>query len=322
MTQDQPRLVRRRPKATNQAAKQIPIGLIPWDEQEPGHFEADLVHHCGSGTDSHYVHTLQMIDVATGWSERVAILGRSYRVMEDGFRRIMIRLPFPMRHVHSDNGSEFINDQLLRFWKEQEAPITLSRGQPHHKNDQRFVEQKNNTLIRAYLGHDRFDTVVHTRFLNLLYNKMWLYHNFFQPVMRLEKKEVNIDARGRRRIRRRYGDAQTPFDRLCATKALKPEQQQRLAALRRRTNPRQLIQEIHALIEQILELPGAVDETEDIFKTLMTPSEERRLRRAAGYVDNSEKAPDLPTYPQPLLLPQSRNGKTEKPNPLRLKETG
>ncbi len=160
LTQDQPRPVRKRPKATNLAAKQIPIGLIPWNEQQPGHLEADLVHHCGRETDSHYVHSLQMIDVATGWSERVAMLGRSYRVMEDGFRRIMIRLPFPIQHVHSDSGSEFINDQLLRFWKEQDAPITLSRGRPHHKNDQRFVEQKNSTLIRAYLGHDRFDTVL------------------------------------------------------------------------------------------------------------------------------------------------------------------
>ena len=115
-----------------------------------------------------------MIDVATGWSERVAILGRSYRVMEDGFRRIMIRLPFPMQHVHSDNGSEFINDHLLRFWQKQDAPIALSRGRPHHSNDQRFVEQKNSTLIRNYLGYERFDTVVHTQFLNLLYNKMWL----------------------------------------------------------------------------------------------------------------------------------------------------
>ena len=323
LTQDQPRPVRKRPTATNLAAKQIPIGLIAWDEQQPGHFEADLVHHCGSSTDSHYVHSLQMIDVATGWSERVAILGRSYRVMEDGFRRIMIRLPFPMQHVHSDNGSEFINDHLLRFWQKQDAPIALSRGRPHHSNDQRFVEQKNSTLIRAYLGHGRFDTVVHTQFLNLLYSKMWLYYNFFQPVMRLEKKEVKIDAQGRRRVRRRYDDARTPFDRLSATKVLTTTQQEQLAALRKRTNPRQLIQEIHALIEQILELPVAVEEkTEDIFKTLLTPSEEQRLRKAAGYVDKSETAADLPTYPQPLLLPPSRNEKTEKPKPLRLMETG
>lgn len=322
LTQDQPRLEHKRPKATNLAMKQIPIGLIPWNEQQPGHFEADLVHHSGSSANGQYVHSLQMIDVATGWSERVAVLGRSYRVMKDGFRRIMIRLPFPMQHVHSDNGSEFINDHLLRFWQEQDVPIALSRGRPHYKNDQRFVEQKNSTLIRAYLGHGRFDTVVHTQFLNLLYNKMWLYYNFFQPVMRLEKKEIVTDAQGRRRIRRCHDEAQTPFDRLCSTKVLKPEHQERLVALRKRTNPRQLIREIHALIKQILELSGVVDgKPEDIFKTLMTPSEEQRLRKAAGDVDKSEKTPDLPTSPQPLLLPDPKL-ETEQPKPLRLTEHG
>jgi hypothetical protein len=318
--QDRPRLPRKKPGARNPAAKKIPIGKIPWDEQEPGHFEADLVHHCGADAGGHFVHSLQMIDVATGWSERVALLGRSYRVMEDGFHRILIRLPFRIQHVHSDNGSEFINDHLIRFWQKQGPTISLSRGRPYHKNDQRFVEQKNSSLIRAYLGHERFDTVVHTQYMNLLYNKMWLYYNFFQPVMRMTEKTVSIDAQGRRRVRRRYGEAQTPFDRLCASKILTPSQKQALTALRKRTNPRQLIQEIHALIKQILELPGAVaGKTEDIFKTLLTPSEEQRLRRAAGYVDTAAL---LPTYPQLLLLSPGRNGKMEMPKPLSLKNTG
>jgi hypothetical protein len=103
-----------------------------------------------------------MIDVATAWSERVAVLGRSYLVMEDGFQRILSRLPFPVQHIHTDNGSEFLNDHLLRFWEQLGQPVDLSRGRPHHKNDQRFVEQKNDTLVRAYLGYERLDTVMHT----------------------------------------------------------------------------------------------------------------------------------------------------------------
>jgi hypothetical protein len=189
LAQDQPRLPRKKPTATNRAAKQVPIRIIAWDEQQPGHFEADLVHHCGPAAGGHFVHSLQMIDVATGWSERVAMLGRSYRVMEDGFRRILIRLPFPLQHVHSDNGSEFINDHLLHFWQNQEDAPTLSRGKPHHKNDQRFVEQKNSTLIRAYLGYERFDTVVQVRFMNLLYNKMWLPQVQFLPACHAPRTE-------------------------------------------------------------------------------------------------------------------------------------
>jgi hypothetical protein len=91
LRQDEPRLPRRGPELANRAARQIPVQMIAWDEAQPGHFEVDLVHHCGLSADGLYIHTLQMVDVATGWSERVAILGRSRRVVEDGFRRILRR---------------------------------------------------------------------------------------------------------------------------------------------------------------------------------------------------------------------------------------
>jgi hypothetical protein len=126
-----------------------------------------MVHHCGLSASGHYVHTLQMIDVATGWSERVAVLGRSYLVMQDGFRRMLSRLPFPVREIHPDNGSEFLNDHLLRFWQETVHGVRLSRSRAWHKND---------TLVRAYLGDERLDTVEHTRLLNTLYDRMWLYY--------------------------------------------------------------------------------------------------------------------------------------------------
>ena len=79
MPQDRPRLPQRGPERANQLAKAIPAEQIAWQEQQPGHFEVDLVHHCGLSASGNYVHTLQMVDVATGWSERVALLGRSYR---------------------------------------------------------------------------------------------------------------------------------------------------------------------------------------------------------------------------------------------------
>ena len=320
LTQDQPRLPRKKPTATNQVAKLVPIGQIPWDEQVPGQCESDLVHHCGPVADGHYVHTLQTVDIPTGWSERVAILGRSQRAMEDGFRRILIRVPFALWWVHTDNGSEFLNAAMIRFWQ-MDNSVTLSRGRPHHKNDQRFVEQKNATLVRAYLGYDRLDTVTHTVTMNVLYNKMWLFYNFFQPVMRLAEKTVITTETGERRVQRRYDEPRTPFDRLCETGVLSAERQEELAALRKRTNPRELCAEIHALIDHILSLPGAVPgETEDVFKTLLTSGEEERLRRAAGYVDKSSKGNDLPTYPQPLLLRTNRNGNGSEGESVKVKE--
>ena len=91
--QDTYRLPRKGPERANQVAREIPMGRLPWDEVEPGHFEVDLVHHCGQATVGDYVHTFQMVDVATGWSEKAAILGRSQQEMELGFKRIQRTLP-------------------------------------------------------------------------------------------------------------------------------------------------------------------------------------------------------------------------------------
>jgi hypothetical protein len=270
--QDQPRLPRKGPERANQVSRGIPMKRILWDEQEPGHFEVDLVHHCGPSASGEYVHTLQMIDVATGWSERVAVLGRSYLVMTDAFRRIVARLPFPMREIHPDNGSEFLNHHLLRFWKEAAQGVVLSRSRPYHKNDNRFVEQKNSTLVRAYLGTDRLDTVAQTLALNQLYDRMWLYYNCFQPVMHLTEKVLIPGAGQCSQVKRRYDQASTPFDRLCATEAITPQRREQLEALRDETNPRTLRREIYDLIDYIFSLPGAVPgRTEDVYQTLANP---------------------------------------------------
>jgi IS30 family transposase len=113
--QDQPRLPRKGPAQANRVAREIPMKRIPWNEPQPGHFEVDTVHHCGPSTGGHYVHTIQMVGVATGWTEQVATLGRSYLAMEDAFRRILARLPFPVLEIYPDNGSEFLNHHLVRF---------------------------------------------------------------------------------------------------------------------------------------------------------------------------------------------------------------
>jgi len=152
--------------------------------------QVDLVHHGGASTAGEYAHTPQMVDVATGWSERVAVLGRSQRAMEAGFRRILGRLPFPVVELHPDNGSEFFNDHLLRFWGAAISGLTLSRSRPYHKNDNRLVEQKNDTLVRASVGYGRLDTPTQVAALDALYEQLWVYDSRFQPVLHLLEKGV------------------------------------------------------------------------------------------------------------------------------------
>lgn len=265
LRQDQPRLPRKKPRPRNPMLQNIPMLRLPWNLQESGYFETDLVHHSGPSASGEYVCTLQMIDVLTGWSERWAVLGRSYLVMEDAFRSIMHRLPFPIVEIHPDNGSEFLNHHMLRFWGDLVQNVSLSRSRPYHKNDNPRVEQKNATLVRAYLGYDRLDSVVQTLALNALYEKMWIYYNLFQPVMHLVEKEVTPREGQSARVKRRYDDAATPFDRLCQTDAILPEHRDQLSAFRAAINPRRLRQEIYDAIDQIFLLPGAAaDRTEDV----------------------------------------------------------
>jgi hypothetical protein len=284
--QDHPRLPRKGPKGGNKATRGIPMKRIPWNEKTPGHFEVDLVHHCGSTASGDYAHTLQMVDVATGWSERVAVLGRSQLVMEDGFRRVLARLPFPVLEIHPDNGSEFFNHHLLRFWGELVQGVTLSRSRPYKKNDNRNVEQKNATLVRRYLGYERLDSVAQVLAMNRLYESMWLYYNLFQPVMHLLEKIVVPTTEGQpTRIKRRHDQARTPFDRPCETEAILPEHRTQLETLRDQTNPRQLRQEIYDLLEHIFTLPGAVPGVvENVFQTLSISNLRVEVEREDGLI--------------------------------------
>lgn len=254
--QDLPRLPRRRPARGRSVARDIPMRRIPWDEPTPGHFETDLVHHSGISVVGDYVHTLQLIDVTTGWSERVAILGRSQYAMEAGFRQIQARVPFPILEIHPDNGNEFLNHHLLRYFREAIKDVILSRSHPYQKNDNRFVEQKNHTLVRAYFGDARFDTLAHQRLLDALYTKMWLYYNFFQPVLHLKTKQ-RIETEGAIQFQRRWDVAQTPLERLCATDVIDAACKAQLRAQRDRTNPRELRREIYRLRDQLFDLPLA-----------------------------------------------------------------
>jgi hypothetical protein len=265
---DQPQLPRRVPQSPNPFLQDIPMCRLPWNITTPGYFEVDLVHHCGSSSHGEYVHTLQMIDVASGWSERVALLGRSYRVVEDGLRRILARLPFPILGLHPDNGSEFFNHHLARFWAAY-PHIEISRSRPYHKNDNRFVEQKNRSLVRYYLGDLRLDTVAQTQALERLYQPLWLFNNCFQPSLRLCSKETlpaTDDHPGR--IRRRHS-ALTPWQRISAAAVLAPELHDLLQLRIACTNPRTLHQQIQDLLAALFRLPPKASEIpENVFETL------------------------------------------------------
>ncbi len=240
------RLPQKGAERANQVTKGVPMGRIPWDIGEPGHFEVDLVHHSGESTAGLYGHTIQLIDVATGWSERAAVLGRGQQAMEGGFEHILGRLPFPVKELHPDNGSEFFNHHLVRYWKDKVSGVQLSRSRPWHKNDKRMVEQKNDTLVRQYLGDLRLDTAEQIAALKTLYEQMWLYYNLFQPVLHLCEKTMVGD-----KVRRKWDAAKTPYERLLASSVLSQEQQARLQQHYEQTNPLQLRETLYCQLDKL-----------------------------------------------------------------------
>jgi hypothetical protein len=248
------RLPQRGPERANQVRKPVPMKRIPWETSEAGHGEVDLVQHCGESSDGLYACTLQLVDVAIGWSERVAVLGKGQQAMEGGFRTILKRLPFAVKELHPDNGSEFFNNHLVRFWGETITGLQLSRSRPYQKNDKRFVEQKNETLVRHYFGTMRLETAEQVQAMNSLYDHLWVYYNFFQPVMHLQEKRCQGD-----KVIRHWDQAQTPFQRLIATGQVESEQLSRLQAIYEQTNPMTLRKEMYRLLTALWERPSAAN---------------------------------------------------------------
>lgn len=284
----------------NQYQQQVPTRRIPRDTVMPGHFEVDLVHHCGLRTEGEYVYTLQIIDVATGWSGRRAMLGRSYVAVADALEALFARLPFPVLELHVDNGSEFLNAHLLAFLKREHPQIQLSRSRPATPNDNRLVEQKNHTLVRDFFGDRRFDTVVQTRYLNTLYEAMGDFYNFLQPVMRqIDKRWIPASSHRAGYLKRIHDTPRPPVERLCQAPGLDLDHQRALWAYQASLNPLQLRRKIYRQRDHLFDYPNASPGTvEDVYQTLAYPERFPSAQAAQQAVDTVDKPHDgLPTVP-------------------------
>jgi uncharacterized protein YueI len=180
-----------------------------WNETKPGFLELDLVAHCGDTTAGVYLNTLTATDIATGWTECLALAHKTQEAVSKAIGELRDRLPFPLLGIDSDNGSEFINDTLYRYCLAEQ--ITFTRSRPYRKNDQAHVEQKNWSVVRHTVGYDRWESAEELALLADLYTDLRLYVNYFQPVLKLVGKE-QVDGK----TVKRYDQATTPFRRVLA----------------------------------------------------------------------------------------------------------
>jgi hypothetical protein len=218
---------------------QIPVRIYtPWDERKPGFVELDLVAHCGDSLRGEYINTLDVVDLATGWSERHGLVGKGEYRTQQAFLALEKRFPFPIKGIDSDNGSEFINDHFLRLTRKRR--MTFTRCRPGRKNDQAHVEQKNYSTVRKIIGYKRLETEEQLRLLNNIYVLLSDYLNFFIPTFKLEKKE-RIGAK----IKRVYGKPKTPYQRTLEHPKITDETKQKLMGKYRSLNPVALLLEIN-----------------------------------------------------------------------------
>ncbi|MDN5939505.1 MAG: ISNCY family transposase [Salinisphaera sp.] len=237
---------RRRPRrASTPLRRSVPIRTFAdWNEPAPGYMEMDLVAHCGETMGGSCVYTLSATDVATGWTECIPLLVREASLVVEAVQALRGSMPFLLRGLDIDNGSEFLNETLVRHCAAHGIEFTRSR--PYHKNDQAWIEQKNGSVVRRLVGYRRLEGVAAAEALSRLYAAARLFVNFFQPSFKLKEK-VRTGAR----VIKRYHTPETPCARLLNSEAISGEVKKRMEDIAETLDPLALLDEIRATQHQL-----------------------------------------------------------------------
>ena len=227
---------------------QIPIRTwADWDDLRPGFVEIDMVAHEGGDPRGEFIQTLDVTDVATGWTETQAVRNKAQIWVFNALKDISGRLPFKLLGIDSDNGGEFINAPLLKYC--QAEKITFTRGRAYRKNDNCYVEQKNYSVVRRAVGYYRYESEQELKLLNELYSHLRLYTNYFQPCMKLiEKEKVGS------KVKKKYDEARTPYRRVMESEKVSKEEKEEVKKVYEKLNPAQLKREISRLQQELIEM--------------------------------------------------------------------
>ena len=236
----------------------IPVKTNQWDESRPGYLESDTVAHCGTSIAGSFVYTVNTVDIATGWTEQRAVWGKGYQGMEWALSSIEKALPFPMLGFDSDNGTEFLNWHIYRYLTGRSTPVQFTRSRPYKKNDNAHIEEKNWSIIRQYLGYNRFEHVELVKELNQIYTSEWrLFMNFFRPSSKLQKK-VRINGK----VKKVYDYPKTPYQRLLESDKISDSEKEKLKSQFESLNPFKLQEAMVTKIKQFInKTTGIFEET-------------------------------------------------------------
>lgn len=248
--------LRRRIRSGTVAAhikNRIPIKVFDRNVAVPGYLEADTVAHCGGSMSGEFLWSLTATDRLSGWTEVRSVWNKLATDVVASLEDIENSVPFTVKGLSTDNGTEFLNNLVLKQLKpnsKRATEIFMTRSRPYKKNDQCYVEQKNYTHVRKLLGYDRIDCPLVKELVNDLYRNEWSdLQNYFLPQMKLVEK-IRVGAK----YKRKYDDPQTPFERLMKAPQISDEAKQRMQKKFDSMNPF----EIKARIEHKLQTIWAV----------------------------------------------------------------
>lgn len=245
-------------KPGNFLKKQIPIRTFAdWDEDEIGFFEADLVGHEGGNSSGKFFHSFNATDIFSAWTMTYILRNKAQESVNGAIIKMREEIPFPLLGFDSDNGGEFINQINFDYFDNSEIIFTRSRA--YKKNDNCFIEQKNNSVVRRNVGYLRYDTEEEWEVLQNLYKHLNLYNNYFLPVMKLKEK-----SRNGAKAFRAYDKAKTPYQRLMDFSQMSTDKKNKLKQIYKSLNLVALKKEINKLQEKLIELSKGKNENRKI----------------------------------------------------------
>ena len=226
---------------------QIPIRTwADWDDAVPGFVEIDLVGHEGGNSSGEFCFTLTVTDIATGWTVNRSVRNKAQRGVFEALQHVVASFPFPfpILGIDSDNGTEFINAQLLRWCLEQK--VTFTRSRPGNKNDGAHVEQKNWARVRELVVHYRYDTAAELARLNEIWELDAVFANYLLPQQKLVFKQRNGA-----KVTKKHHTATTPHQRAVRHKDARKRPIITMNATFKRIKPAALSRQILALTAQL-----------------------------------------------------------------------
>ncbi len=227
---------------------EVPVREGPWRVKGCGWIEADTVAHCGESMKGSFVWSLTMTDIYSQWTELGAVWNKGQEEMLRAIQRIEKRIPFRIKGIDTDNGSEFMNYHLQNYWKTDPKNPKITRSRPYHKNDNAHVEQKNRTHVREFIGYERFGSRQYVEVLEEIYGLWSDLSNHFIAVMKLkEKKRQN----GKRK--RKHDQPQSPYQRVMNSPIPKGAKE-KLKALHQSLNPYKLKKSLEEKLKELYQM--------------------------------------------------------------------